>query len=191
MLMLIKALTAQVRAADPQKVFLASDCLGGVGTNVPGYAMVADGTYQDTAFAPAAWSYGLFPAWRNVLWSCNWWSVTKFNNTRWGVEHFGVPVAISNGWEDDRGPSEVDAARSGEDPRAVPPATGSPGSGPLLDRRPHSPLTQAALTHGFQDRPRLLDPAGRLHEFFPGGQGHAEFLDLHLLQRMRAPAGRA
>jgi hypothetical protein len=104
MLTLIKALTAQVRAADPQKVFLASDCLGGVGTNIPGYAIVADGTYQDTACAPAAWSYGLFPAWRNVLWSCNWWSVTKFNDTRWGVEHYGVPVAISNGWEDDRGP---------------------------------------------------------------------------------------
>ncbi len=106
MLTLVKALTAQVRAADPQKVFLASDCLGGVGTNVPGYALVADGTYQDTACAPAAWPYGLFPAWRNVLWSCNWWSVTKFNDTRWGVEHYGVPVAISNGWEDDRGPSK-------------------------------------------------------------------------------------
>jgi hypothetical protein len=106
MLALIKALTAQVRAADRQKVFLASDCLGGVGTNVPGYAIVADGTYQDTACAPAAWPYGLFPAWRNVLWSCNWWSVTKFNDTRWGVEHYGVPVAISNGWEDDRGPSK-------------------------------------------------------------------------------------
>jgi hypothetical protein len=106
MLDLVKTLTAQVRAADPQKVFLASDCLGGVGTNIPGYAVVADGTYQDTACAPAAWSYGLFPAWRNVLWSCNWWSVTKFNDTRWGVEHFGVPVAISNGWEDALGPSE-------------------------------------------------------------------------------------
>jgi hypothetical protein len=104
MLTLIKALTAQVRTADPQKVFLASDCLGGVGTNIPGYAIVADGTYQDTACAPAAWSYGLFPAWRNVLWSCNWWSVTKFNDTRWGVQRYGVPVAISNGWEDDRGP---------------------------------------------------------------------------------------
>ncbi len=55
---------------------------------------------------PAAWSYGLFPTWRNVLWSCNWWSVTRFDHTRWGVEHYGVPVAISNGWEDDRGPSE-------------------------------------------------------------------------------------
>ncbi len=106
MLGLIKALTAQVRAADPQKVFLASDCLGGVGFDIPGYAIVADGTYQDTACAPAAWSYGLFPAWRNVLWSCNWWSVSKFDHTRWGVEHYGVPVAISNGWEDDQGPSE-------------------------------------------------------------------------------------
>ncbi len=92
---------------DPQKVFLASDCIGVFGWNdVPGYAMVADGTYQDTHCDSVAWSYGLFPNWRNTLWSCNWSDVTDFHLTRWGVRTFGVPVAISNGWGDDCGPSE-------------------------------------------------------------------------------------
>ena len=92
---------------DPQKVFLASDCIGVFGWNdVPGYAMVADGTYQDTHCDSVAWSYGLFPNWRNTLWSCNWADITGFHLTRWGVRTFGVPVAISNGWGDDCGPSE-------------------------------------------------------------------------------------
>ena len=45
-----------------------------------------------------------------MSWSCNWWAVTSFSRTQWGVENFGVPVAISNGWEDDRGPAEWTAA---------------------------------------------------------------------------------
>jgi hypothetical protein len=107
MLALVRALTRQVHLFDPQKVFLASDCIGVFGWNdVPGYAMVADGTYQDTHCDSVAWSYGLFPNWRNTLWSCNWADVTDFHLTRWGVETFAVPVAISNGWGDDCGPSE-------------------------------------------------------------------------------------
>ena len=108
MLRLVKTLNAQVRAADPEKVFLTSDCIGAPGsaTTVPGYAMVASGNYQDTGCSPPAWSYGLFPAWRNVSWGCNWDSISGFHNTRWGVEHYGVPVAISNGWGNDIGPWE-------------------------------------------------------------------------------------
>jgi hypothetical protein len=107
MMTLVKALTRQVHLFDPQKVFLASDCIGVFGwIDVPGYAMVADGTYQDTHCDSVAWSYGLFPNWRNTLWSCNWNDVTDFHLTRWGVQTFGVPVAISNGWGDDCGPSE-------------------------------------------------------------------------------------
>jgi hypothetical protein len=107
MMSLVKALTHQVKAFDPEKVFLASDCIGVSGwTDVPGYAMVADGTYQDTHCDSVAWSYGLFPNWRNTLWSCNWSDITGFHLTRWGVQTFGVPVAISNGWGDDCGPSE-------------------------------------------------------------------------------------
>jgi hypothetical protein len=107
MMALVKTLTRQVNRFDPQKVFLASDCIGVFGWNdAPGYAMMADGTYQDTHCEPVAWSYGLFPNWRNTLWSCNWNDVTDFHLTRWGVRTFGVPVAISNGWGDDCGPSE-------------------------------------------------------------------------------------
>lgn len=105
MMALVKSLTAQVEAFDGQKVFLASDDVGLI-ANVPGYAMMGDGTFQDSWCQPSAWSYGLFPNWRNTLWSCNWKPITNFHYTRWGVEHFGVPVAISNGWEDDKGPSE-------------------------------------------------------------------------------------
>ncbi len=74
--------------------------------DVPGYGMVAHGTWQDSWCHPAAWSYGLFPNWRNVLWSCNWSPVSNYHFTRWAVGNFGVPVAISNGWGDDCGASE-------------------------------------------------------------------------------------
>jgi hypothetical protein len=107
MMALVKALTHQVHALDPQKVFLASDCTGAYGwVDVPGYAMMADGTYQDSHCDCVAWSYGLFPNWRNTLWSCNWSDISEFARTRWGVRKFGAPVAISNGWGNDCGPSE-------------------------------------------------------------------------------------
>lgn len=106
-LALVKALAQRVHAFDPQKVFLTSDCIGIPGMeNVPGYAMVAHGTWQDSWCHPAAWSFGLFPNWRNVLWSCNWSPISNFHYTRFGVEEFGTPVAISNGWGDDCGASE-------------------------------------------------------------------------------------
>ena len=108
LMLLIKELARRVHAFDPEKVFLASDCIGGVFNweDVPGYGMVAHGTWQDSWCHPSAWSYGLFPNWRNVLWSCNWQPINHFHYTRWGVETFGVPVAISNGWGDDLGPWE-------------------------------------------------------------------------------------
>jgi hypothetical protein len=111
MLQLVKTLTAQVRAANPQKAFLTSDCIHAAGLAplndaLPGYALVADGTYQNTECEPAACSYGLFPNWRNTQWDCVWHSVSRFDRTQWSVEHYGVPVAISNGFGDDCGPSE-------------------------------------------------------------------------------------
>jgi len=106
-MMLVKQLAQRVHAFDPQKVFLASDCVGVPGMeHVPGYGMVAHGTYQDSWCHPVAWSYGLFANWRNVLWSCNWSPIGNFHYTRFGVQTFGVPVAITNGWGDDCGPSE-------------------------------------------------------------------------------------
>ena len=73
---------------------------------VPGYSMVASGIYQDAGFSQPAWSCGLSSTWRNNLWICNWCSISQFFATRWGVQRYGVPVAISNGWGDDKGPSE-------------------------------------------------------------------------------------
>ncbi len=104
MMRLVKALAQQVRAADPEKVFLSSDDVGAPGLGaVPGYSMVAHGSYQDSWCHPAAWSFGLFPNWRNTLWSCNWKPFSAFGYTKWGVENFGAPVAISRGWGEDRG----------------------------------------------------------------------------------------
>jgi len=66
-------------------------------------ALVFDGTYQDSQCYPTAWQYGLFPNYRNVLWSCNWRPVENFEWTVLGVKAFGVPLAISNGWGEDKG----------------------------------------------------------------------------------------
>jgi hypothetical protein len=107
MMALVRDLTHEMHAYDKNKVFLASDCAGVSGwQDVPGYAMMSDGMYQDTHCEPVAWSYALFPCYRNTLWSCNWKPLTNFEWTRWGRETFGTPVAYTNGWDDDRGPSE-------------------------------------------------------------------------------------
>lgn len=108
MLDLIAALRRQVKAAYPEKVFFSSDT---VGPDVPGwgnvnYAMMADGTFQDSWCKPDRWSFGLFPNWRNTFWSCCWAAKSHFSWVRWGVDNFGVPVAISNGFGDDEGPWE-------------------------------------------------------------------------------------
>jgi hypothetical protein len=113
MLDLIKSLTAQVESCDPQKVFLSSDCVGFPSVagypdmkDAVGYAMVADGNYQDTWCIPEAWSYALLPNWRNASWSCIWGAISNYHWMKWGVENFGVPVSITNGFGDDCGPSE-------------------------------------------------------------------------------------
>ena len=110
---LVKELTARVQAFDERKVFLASDCVG-IMPGIPGYAMVASGLYQDTHCNPERWSDALFPNWRNTYWSCNWGPASHFAWTRFGVEEFGAPVAISNGWGDDHGPHEWTAAEREE-----------------------------------------------------------------------------
>ena len=104
---LVKQLRQQVKRYDAQKVFLSSGLRSpGWGESIPSYAIVADGTYQDSHCTPAAWSHGLFENWRNTLWSCNWGPLSTFEWTRYGALHFGAPVAISNGWEDNLGPAE-------------------------------------------------------------------------------------
>ena len=108
MMQLVKRLTKQVTDFDPEKAFLVSDAIGAFSflLKAPAYSMVSHGTYQDSQCMPSAWSYAMFPNWQNTFWSCNWGSIKNFERMKFGVEHFGAPVAISNGWEDDTGPSE-------------------------------------------------------------------------------------
>ena len=99
------AVTAEVQAfnrrAGREVAFMASDCIGVFNwVTKPPYALVADGTYQDTQCAPEAWSYGIFPNFRNVLWSCNWEPVTHWDYTEFGARNYQTAVAISNGWGD-------------------------------------------------------------------------------------------
>lgn len=96
--------------------FLASDCIGGTTdettrwTDVPPYAAMTHGCYQDSHSRPSVWPYGLFPNLRNTLWSCNWSAVTNFGWTRFGVEHYDTPVATSNGWLDSKGVARLSEA---------------------------------------------------------------------------------
>ena len=109
MMELCAELTRKVHRRQENLAFLASDCIGVFDWNQKApYALVCDGTYQDSHCRPEAWPYGLFPNLRNVLWSCNWNPVTHFDWTRLGVERYQAPVAISNGWGDDLGVSEMD-----------------------------------------------------------------------------------
>jgi len=113
MMSLVKDLTAMVSAHNSSLAFLASDCIGVLRqfvTKAP-YCLVAHGSFQDSHCGPEAWPYGLFPNYRNVLWSCNWSPVTKLSYTEYGVRTFGVPVSISNGsFGDDIGIAEMKAA---------------------------------------------------------------------------------
>jgi hypothetical protein len=114
MMTLVRAIAATVTRFSPQLAFYSSDCIGlrrSFEQAVP-YALVAHGTYQDTACSPVAWPYGLFPNYRNVLWSCNWAPVTRFKYSRYAVETFAIPVPISNGcFGDDIGISDMTEAQ--------------------------------------------------------------------------------
>ncbi len=111
-MLLCHELRQTIKARYPDCALLASDCTGlrlpqDDGTTwsaLPAQnALVFDGTYQDSQCHPTAWQYGLFPNYRNVLWSCNWQPVKNFEWTALGVRTFGTPAAISNGWGENRG----------------------------------------------------------------------------------------
>lgn len=110
---LVKELASMLHAIAPGKAFFSSDCIGETEyqgesfVDVPPYALLADGCYQDSHNRPDFWSYGIFPNYRNVLWSCNWTALTDFKYTVFGVYAYSTPVAFSNGWGDDRGFSEM------------------------------------------------------------------------------------
>jgi hypothetical protein len=101
MMRLLREVSRKAEAHQPPVAFLASDCAGAAGT--ANYALVAHGTYQDTWCQPDAWSYGIFPNWRNTVWSCCWWPVHKWKWVEFGVRNYQAPVAISNGWGDHAG----------------------------------------------------------------------------------------
>jgi hypothetical protein len=110
MMTLVKEVAHAVASFSPKLAFFASDDIGAFDQYelAAPYCLMTHGTYQDSWCTPPGWSYGLFPNFRNVLWSCNWAPVTRFVYTRYGVETFGVPVAISNGaFGDDIGISEM------------------------------------------------------------------------------------
>lgn len=99
MMTLVKEVASEVAKFNSQLAFFSSDDIGAwfqYEQSAP-YALVAHGTYQDSWCTPVGWSYAFFPNYRNVLWSCNWAPVTRIEYTRYAVQTFGVPVAISNG----------------------------------------------------------------------------------------------
>ncbi len=111
---LVRDLTSEVHAYNRESgrslAFLASDCIGvNKWVNKPPYALVADGTYQDTHCDPESWSYGIFPNYRNALWSCNWEPVTHFDYTEFGVREYQAAVAVSNGYGDNVGFAKMSA----------------------------------------------------------------------------------
>jgi len=112
---LVKEITGMLHQLNPEVAFVTSDLIGPQNTfaalaDVPPYSLVADGTYQDSGCHPDYWSYGIFPNYRNVLWSCNWWAASMFKFTVFGVMEYQAPVALSNGWEDNKGFSEMTPA---------------------------------------------------------------------------------
>jgi len=118
-MLLCKELRDMVKVFDPEIAFLASDDTGLTLAQDDGSywralpaqnALVFDGTFQDSQFYPTAWQYGLFPNYRNVLWSCNWEPFNHFDWTNTGVRVFGAPVPISNGWGEDKGISDCSEA---------------------------------------------------------------------------------
>jgi hypothetical protein len=97
MMKLVREVAAITAAHNPQLAFFASDCLCQQYQFFAPYALQAHGTYQDLHSGPESWGFGLFPNYRNVLWSCNWNPVTKFHWSQYGTETFDVPVSISAG----------------------------------------------------------------------------------------------
>ena len=106
---LVKEIAAILHSFAPERAFFTSDCIGDEEyfSDVPPYALLADGCYQDSHNKPSFWSYGIFPNFRNVIWSCNWTPLTNFRYTVFGVYAYNTPVVFTNGWGDDRGFSEM------------------------------------------------------------------------------------
>jgi hypothetical protein len=101
MMRLVREVARKVERHNPQMALLASDCCGLCGS--ANYAVVAHGTYQDAWCEPKTWASGIYPNWRNTLWSCCWWPISKWKWVEFGVKNYQAPVSISNGWGDNTG----------------------------------------------------------------------------------------
>jgi hypothetical protein len=149
MMKLVRDCAADVASYNPELAFFASDNIGlNNDVTMAPYCLMAHGTYQDSGFHPEAWPYGLFPNYRNVLWSCNWAPVNRARLTRYGVETFDVPVPISNGaFGDDIGFAEMSPLQRRETME-------------LFNKRKHRPMRihwieEAGGEYRYQGRPIL------------------------------------
>ncbi len=104
---LVKEITAMLHSFGPNKAFFTSDIISSGHFDAPPYSLMADGTYQDSGCEPYYWPFGIFPNYRNVFWSCNWFPASKFRYTVFGVQAYHTPVVFTNGWGDDKGISEL------------------------------------------------------------------------------------
>lgn len=110
MMSLVGELREATERYDKRLAFLASD---NVGTNYETpYALMAHGTYQDSMCGQGYWPYGLFPNLRNSLWSCNWYHQTTWKRNEDAVAWYQIPVAVSNGYGDDTGPSDMNTGQA-------------------------------------------------------------------------------
>jgi len=113
MMRLVAEVTREVQRGwtlNPDLALMTSDCLDAHGPSqelqAP-YCLVSHGTYQDSWCDPKGWPPGLLPNYRNCLISCNWMPIKNRDWNRIAVEKYGLPQGISNGYCDDRGPSEM------------------------------------------------------------------------------------
>lgn len=105
MMDLVGELRAITERHNPELAFLTSDNVG-PDYQAP-YALASHGTYQDSMSALRYWPYGLFPNLRNSLWSCNWYHQTTWDRNEKTVAAYELPLAVSNGFGDDTGPSDM------------------------------------------------------------------------------------
>lgn len=109
MLRLVEAVAGIVHSSAlcTQCVLLVAGCMRQM--SVP-TALVADGTYEDTALNAASAPYGVLPNFCNALWECGWNDITGMRNED-ALVAFNVPVGISNGWVDFVGFANMTAAQ--------------------------------------------------------------------------------
>lgn len=105
MMNLVSDLREATERHNPELAFLTSDIVS-PNYQAP-YALASHGTYQDSMSGLRYWPYGLFPNLRNSLWSCNWYHQTTWDRNEKTVATYELPVAISNGYGDDTGPSDM------------------------------------------------------------------------------------